>query len=347
MRLIDSVAAYVTLLVVLAAAGIIMVGVGVSLGSVKIPLGEVWAILADQLGFGGDQWWTQARERIVVGSRLPRVLTAALVGACLALAGAVSQAVTRNPLADPYLLGVSSGAGFGVVLVSVVGLGAGMFGWFTIPLAAFVGGLIPLGVSLVIGGRFRQSTAVILVGVAMGQIFSALITFFLLVIANEQQLSTVMHWLAGGFGASRWESVPPPAIGLLVVGSLLMASGRRLDLLHTGDDGAAALGMNVRRFRVWQLLGVSLLAGVAVAVAGGIGFIGLLIPHAAGFLVGASARRLLPAAALLGAVAMMGADTLARSLYSRIEVPVGVITALVGAPVFLGMLLRRYRQAAA
>lgn len=344
MRLVDRPAAYAGLLIALVVAGVMMVGLGVALGSVRIPLAEVWAILADQLGLGGDAWWTQARERIVLDSRLPRVITAALVGACLALAGGVSQAVTRNPLADPYLLGVSSGAGFGVVLVSVAGVGAGALGWFTIPAAAFVGGLIPLAVSLVIGGRFRQSTAVILVGVAMGQIFSALITFFLLVVANEQQLSTVMHWLAGGFGASRWETVAAPAVGLVVVGSLLLASGRRLDLLHTGDDGAAALGMNVRRFRVWQLLGVSLLAGLAVAVAGGIGFIGLLIPHLAGFLVGISARRLLPVAALLGAVAMMGADTLARSIDSRIEVPVGVITALVGAPVFVVMLLRRYRR---
>ncbi len=260
------------------------------------------------------------------------------------LSGAVAQAVTRNPLADPYLLGVSSGAGFMVVLVSVLGIGVGVLGVFTIPVAAFVGAMIPLFLALVIGGRYPQPTAIILVGVALAQIFSALITFCILVLADDRHVTSVMHWIAGGFGDSRWSTLIFPTVALVVVGVALLLSARWMDVLQTGDDGAAALGMNVRRFRVLSLLAVSVLAGAAVSVAGGIGFIGLLIPHLAGFVVGTRAIRLLPAAALLGAVAMVAADTVARSVSESTELPVGVITALVGAPIFVWMLYRQYRR---
>jgi iron complex transport system permease protein len=329
------------LLVALAA----MLGLAVSFGSVRIPVGDVWAIVGARLAPGTfETWWSAARESIVIDSRLPRALTAAVVGASLAISGAVAQAVTRNPLADPYLLGVSSGAGFMVVLVSVLGIGVGVLGVFTIPVAAFVGAMIPLFLALVIGGRYPQPTAIILVGVALAQIFSALITFCILVLADDRHVTSVMHWIAGGFGDSRWSTLIFPTVALLVVGAALMLSARWMDVLQTGDDGAAALGMNVRRFRVLSLLAVSVLAGAAVSVAGGIGFIGLLIPHLAGFVVGTRAIRLLPAAALLGAVAMVAADTLARSVSESTELPVGVITALVGAPIFVWMLYRQYRR---
>ncbi|UGQ53015.1 iron ABC transporter permease [Rhodococcus qingshengii] len=336
---------YGALLVGLAVALAIVLGLAVSLGSVRIPVGDVWAIVGARLAPGTfETWWTAARESIVIDSRLPRALTAAVVGASLAMSGAVAQAVTRNPLADPYLLGVSSGAGFMVVLVSVLGFGAGLLGVFTIPVAAFVGAMIPLFLALLIGGRYPQPTAIILVGVALAQIFSALITFCILVLADDRHVTSVMHWIAGGFGDARWSTLIFPTITLAVVGTALLFSSRWMDVLQTGDDGAAALGMNVRRFRVLSLLAVSVLAGAAVSVAGGIGFIGLLIPHLAGFIVGTRAIRLLPAAALLGAVAMVAADTAARSVTQSTEVPVGVITALVGAPIFVWMLYRQYRR---
>lgn len=284
---------YGALLVGLAVALAIVLGLAVSLGSVRIPVGDVWAIVGARLAPGTfETWWTAARESIVIDSRLPRALTAAVVGASLAMAGAVAQAVTRNPLADPYLLGVSSGAGFMVVLVSVLGFGAGLLGVFTIPVAAFVGAMIPLFLALLIGGRYPQPTAIILVGVALAQIFSALITFCILVLADDRHVTSVMHWIAGGFGDARWSTLIFPTITLAVVGTALLFSSRWMDVLQTGDDGAAALGMNVRRFRVLSLLAVSVLAGAAVSVAGGIGFIGLLIPHLAGFIVGTRAIRL-------------------------------------------------------
>lgn len=323
----------------------VSVALAVSFGSVRIPVGDVWAVVGHRISGGAfDPWWSQARERIVLDSRLPRALTAAAVGAALALGGALAQAVTRNPLADPYLLGVSSGAGFGVVSVTVLGVGTGVLGAFTVPAAAFLGALVPLVAALVIGGRHHNVTAVILVGVAMAQVFTALTMFVLLVLADEHQLSSVLRWLAGGFGDARWSTVAWPTLTLVVIGGAALASARWLDLLHAGDDGAAAMGMNVRRFRVLVLLGVSVLAAAAVSVAGGIGFIGLLIPHVAGFLVGLSASRLLPVAALLGAVALVLADLAARAVSASTELPVGVVTALVGAPVFVVMLYRQYRR---
>ncbi|MCC8929791.1 iron ABC transporter permease [Rhodococcus sp. BGS-1C] len=321
------------------------IAAAVSFGSVRIPVGDVWAIVIHRLAPGAfESWWTEARAVIVVDSRLPRSLTAAVVGASLALAGGVAQAVTRNPLADPYLLGVSSGAGFGVVLVMTLGIGAGALGVFTVPAAAFVGAMIPLFLALAIGGRYPQSTAIILVGVALSSVFTALITFTLLVFADERSLSGVLHWLAGGFGDARWSTLPFPLLALIVIGIVILVSAPKMDLLTTGDDGAAALGLDVRRFRIVQLLAISMLAGAAVSVSGGIGFVGLLVPHLAGYIVGTRAIRLLPVAALLGAIALVGADTLARSVAQSTEVPVGVVTALVGAPIFVFMLYRRYAR---
>ncbi len=323
----------------------------VSLGTVTIPVGDVWAIVAHRVT--PDSWWTgswapwwsDARDAIVIESRLPRALTAAMVGAALAIAGAVAQAVTRNPLADPYLLGVSSGAGFGVVLVTVLGVGAGTLGVFTLPTAAFLGALLPLLGTVAVSVRAHDVTAIILVGVAMSMVFSALITFLLLVVGDDHQMGTVMRWLAGGFGDSRWSMLAVPAIAVLVVGTGVLASGRRLNLLHVGDDGAVALGMNVRRFRLLSLLAVSALTAAAVAVSGTIGFVGLLVPHLAGYLVGRNAVRLIPIAALAGAVALVLADVAARTVSDATELPVGVVTALAGGPVFLVMLWRQYGRA--
>ncbi len=322
------------------------IAAGVSLGSVSIPLGDVWAIVAHRLAPGViDPWWTDARQAIVLESRLPRALMAAAVGASLSVAGGVAQAVTRNPLADPYLLGVSSGAGFGVVVLTVLGVGAGVWGVFTLPVAAFLGALLPLAGVILVSRRAHDTTAIVLVGAAMTMVFGALNTFTLLVLGDDHQLGTVMRWLAGGFGDAGWTMLWAPVVILAVAGTVVMLCSRHLDLLLTGDDGATAMGVNVPRFRVLMLLLVSLLTAGAVAVSGTIGFIGLLIPHLAGFLTGRTSARLLPTAALLGAVALVLADITARAVSEGTELPVGVVTGVIGGPVFLLMLWRRYGKA--
>jgi iron complex transport system permease protein len=339
-----------TVLTLLTLALALAVATAVSLGTITIPLGDVWAIVAYRISpvpldaIWGDRWWSATREAIVLESRLPRALTAAVVGAALAVAGAVAQAVTRNPLADPYLLGVSSGAGFGVATVTVLGFGAGTLGIFTLPFAAFAGALLPLAATIVVSLRAHSVTAIVLVGVALSMVFSSLVTFVLLVLGDVHQLGTVMQWLAGGFGDANWRSLIAPTLVLIVTGTAIMLCSRRLNLLLAGDDGATALGMNVPRFRVLILLAVSLLAAAAVAVSGTIGFVGLLVPHLAAYLVGRNAARLVPTAGLLGAVALVLADILARSLSNTTELPIGVITGLVGGPIFIAMLWRRYSQ---
>ena len=330
----------------LAALLALTIAVGVSLGSVSIPIGDVWAIVAHRLAPGSfAPWWSDAREAIVIESRLPRALMAAAVGASLAVAGGVAQAVTRNPLADPYLLGVSSGAGFGVVVLTVLGFGAGVAGVFTLPAAAFLGSLLPLLGVVLVARRANDTTAIVLVGAAMTMVFGAMNTFTLLVLGDDHQLGTVMRWLAGGFGDAGWTMLWAPLTILLVVGTVVLLFGRHLDLLLTGDDGATAMGVNVPRFRVLMLLLVSLLTAGAVAVSGTIGFIGLLIPHLAGFLTGRTSVRLLPTAALLGAIALVTADIAARAVSEGAELPVGVVTGIVGGPVFLLMLWHRYGKA--
>ena len=322
------------------------VGLGVSLGSVSIPIGDVWAIVAHRIAPGAfEPWWTGAREAIVIESRLPRSLMAAAVGASLAVAGGVAQAVTRNTLADPYLLGVSSGAGFGVVVLTVLGVGAGVWGVFTLPMAAFLGALLPLTGVVLVARRAHDTTAIVLVGAALTMVFGALNTFVLLVLGDDHQLGTVMRWLAGGFGDAGWTMLWAPLGILAVAGTVVMLCSRHLDLLLTGDDGATAMGVNVPRFRILMLLLVSLLTAGAVAVSGAIGFIGLLVPHLAGYLTGRTSVRLLPTAAVLGAVALVLADIAARSVADSSELPVGVVTGIVGGPVFLFMLWRRYGKA--
>src|SRR5699024_6794628 len=324
----------------LAALLALTIAVGVSLGSVSIPIGDVWAIVAHRFAPGVfTPWWTNAREAIVIESRLPRSLMAAA-------AGGVAQAVPRNPLADPYLLGVASGAGFGVVVLPVLGVGTGVWGVFTLPMAAFLGSLIPLVGVVLVARRAHDTTAIVLVGAALTMVFGSLNTFVLLVLGDDHQLGTVMRWLAVGFGDAGWTMLAAPVVILLLTGVVVLLCSRHLDLLLTGDDGATAMGVNVPRFRILMLLLVSLLTAGAVAVAGTIGFIGLLVPHLAGYLTGRTTARLLPTAALLGAVALVAPDVAARSVGDGAELPVGVVTGVVGGPVFLVMLWRRYGKAA-
>ncbi|CAL99966.1 iron complex transport system permease protein [Saccharopolyspora erythraea NRRL 2338] len=333
-------AVHVVLLAALVLAGL----VAVSLGSVHLPPGQVWRILAAPL-LPVEQDWTQVRASIVWDSRLPRVVTAVVVGAALALAGGIAQIVTSNPMADPYLLGVSQGAGLAVSLVTVLGFGAGAVGMATLPVAAFAGGLLALLFVLAVAGRSGSVTTLVLGGLAVGEVAYALTSLVLHAFATGDQAKQVLFWITGGLGAARWELLPVPAavLGAGIVAAV--AAGRWMNLLHAGDDAAAAMGLHARRFRLLSLVAVSLLAGTAVAVAGGIVFVGLLVPHAAAFLVGAEARRMLSVSAVLGALFLVLADLAARLVVAPSELPVGVLTAIVGGPLFLVMLRRRRRTA--
>ncbi|RST07671.1 iron ABC transporter permease [Streptomyces sp. WAC07149] len=327
-------------LLLLAAALAVSIVAGLALGPVRIPPGQVLDIVLGGPGARG------AFASIVWDVRMPRVLLGAVVGAGLAVTGAVLQALVRNPLADPFLLGASSGASAGAVLVIVSGAGAAAAaGGLGLPAAAFAGSLAALLAVYALARRGGTMTTgrLILAGVAVQYVLSALTSLVLVLSAKPDQLRTALFWTLGGLGGARWDELALPAAALLAGTALLTALARPLDLLLAGEEGARTLGLDTGRFRAAVFVLASLVVGVLVAYSGAIGFVGLMVPHAARMAVGAGHRALLPVAALAGAVFLVLADLVARTAAAPEEVPVGVVTALVGGPFFLWMLRRTSR----
>jgi iron complex transport system permease protein len=331
-----SAAVTAALLVALVATGTL----AVSIGSVRLPAGEVWSVVGERLGLpvegpGGSV------ETIVWVVRVPRVLLAALVGAGLAVVGAALQAAVRNPIADPYLLGISSGASVGAVAVIAFGAGAGLGVW-ALSGAAFVGALAAAGVVVVLAGR-RAATPlrIVLTGTAVAYAASAISSFLIYRAPSSDAVRSVVFWLLGSLSGASWAELVPAALAVGLGTVVLWAHGRHLNALLAGDDTAAALGVDVGRLRRRLVALTSLVTATVVAVSGAIGFVGLLLPHGARFLVGHDHRRSIPVTALLGATFLVAVDLVARTVASPEEVPVGIITAGLGAPFFLWALHRR------
>ncbi len=263
-----------------------------------------------------------------------------LVGGSLAMAGAAYQGVFRNPLADPYLLGVSAGAGFGAVLALGVGLDIGWGPFGAVPAAAFVGAVVAVAASATIArGGWATPSTLLLGGVAMAALFSAGQTFVLQRL-DENRSREVLSWLFGQLNTSGWDQVVILGPYLVVCGGLLVLLRRHLDVLRVGDDEARALGLDPARTRLLVIVAASLLTAAAVAVSGMIAFVGLVVPHIVRLLVGTSYRVVLPVSALFGATFLAFVDVGARTLTAPAEIPVGVITAFVGAPFFAFILWR-------
>ncbi|MFF4484675.1 FecCD family ABC transporter permease [Streptomyces sp. NPDC021218] len=310
--------------------------VAVGTGSADIPPLDVARTIGTHFGAPWEPL-PPLRDSIVWNLRLPRVLLAALVGAGLAVCGTVLQAVTRNPLADPYLLGVSAGASTGAVLVLVLGFGA-----LGLPVGAFTGAMAAFGcVLLLLGRSLGSATKVVLSGVVASQLFSALTSLVVVRSGDAERTRAVTFWLLGSLASADWTSVSvctaTTTAGLLVC--LLYA--RHLDALAFGRETASTLGFSPHRTEMLLYGTTAVVTGALVAASGAIGFVGLLVPHAARMLAGATHRVLLPSSALLGAVFLIWADTAARSLFGAQELPVGVLTALLGVPAFAALLRRR------
>ncbi|WP_308259462.1 iron ABC transporter permease [Pseudonocardia sp. H11422] len=319
---------------------------GLAIGSVAVPWGQTWRILLHRIGGPAllTPDWTRAQDLIVADAGLPRVLLAGTVGATLTVAGMVIQAIVRNPLAGPSVLGVSSGAATGAVVVMRFGLFG--LGAVTLNVAAFLGALATLAVVFVVaraGGRIT-ALRLILGGVAISAVLSALTSLLVLTAPSPTLASQVLFWTLGGFGAARWSLLIVPAAVLLAGVAALLVHARNLNLLLAGEESAAALGLDVQRFRQAMLVLVAVLIGVTVAVSGVIGFVGLMLPHVVRFLVGSDHRRGLPVAVLVGAVFTIAADLVARTVISPQELPVGIVTALVGGPFFVWLLRRDTRR---
>lgn len=275
---------------------------------------------------------------VVLEVRLPRILTAVAVGGGLAVAGVVFQGILHNPLADPYTLGISSGAAFGASLALLLEIS--LFGSYSVPLFAFAGALATLAAVLYLAsfdGQMRSDT-MILAGVIVGAILAAGISF--MKYQADEQVSVIIFWLMGSFASRSWQHVAAAGLAASLGFLVVLAYGRDLDILTLGDRSATSLGVEANRVRRTLLITASLVAAVCVSVSGIIGFVGLIVPHLMRFLVGPGNRRLAAASFLAGGVLLLAADTVSRTALPR-EVPVGVLTALLGGPFFCYIFRRR------
>ena len=312
--------------------------VAITLGPAGLSVGEVASIVVGHLG-GTAADVTPIRDGIVWDLRLPRTLLAALCGAGLGLCGAIMQSLLRNPLADPFVLGISSGASTGAVLIVILGVGSGLIGLSS---GAFIGAVISFALVLLLAHAAGGTPdRVILAGVAATQLFSALTSFIVITSADPEQTRGVMFWLLGSLGGADWLDVALCAAVVAVGLVVCLTHSRALDAFAFGEDAASSLGVNVWRVRVTLLLATALMTAVIVSVAGAIGFVGLVLPHAARALVGSNHRRLLPASALIGSIFLVWVDAVARTAIAPQELPAGVVTALVGVPAFAVILWRR------
>ncbi|MBQ7806899.1 iron chelate uptake ABC transporter family permease subunit [Rhodococcus sp. (in: high G+C Gram-positive bacteria)] len=312
--------------------------VAITLGPAGLSVGEVASIVVGHLG-GTAADVTPIRDGIVWDLRLPRTLLAALCGAGLGLCGAIMQSLLRNPLADPFVLGISSGASTGAVLIVILGVGSGVIGLSS---GAFIGAVISFALVLLLAHAAGGTPdRVILAGVAATQLFSALTSFIVITSADPEQTRGVMFWLLGSLGGADWLDIALCAAVVAVGLVVCLTHSRALDAFAFGEDAASSLGVNVWRVRVTLLLATALMTAVIVSVAGAIGFVGLVLPHAARALVGSNHRRLLPASALIGSIFLVWVDAVARTAIAPQELPAGVVTALVGVPAFAVILWRR------
>ena len=328
--------------------GLLLIVMCISLawGQIDIPLHSTLSVVAEQLGLPGN-WqseYTQEQKAVLWFIRMPRTLVGVLVGAALGVAGAVMQGVFSNPLADPGIVGVSSGAATGAVLSIALGVSAQSM--FYMPLFAFVGAICAVSITVFLAmrhGKIPVMTlllSVVAVSMLLGALTSGILTFM-----NEQKLQQYLFWMVGGLDYRRWEHVYL-ALGPIVLGIFIMLLlARHLNILVLGETEAKAVGMPVVPFRLFLLFVAAMTTATAVCVSGNIGFVGLVVPHMMRMLIGPDHRVLLPASALAGAIFLVLCDTLGRLVVPPAEVRVGIMTALLGTPYFL-YLLRRIKNPA-
>jgi len=327
-----------TLSLLLSLLLILVIIISITMGSAKVPpLRSIRILFESLLGLKGAG--NETERTIILSLRLPRAILAGMVGAGLSVSGATFQALLRNPLADPYILGVSSGAAVGAILAILLGLGTHSLG---LPLASFLGALLTVLVVFYFGRQDRKihPHTLLLAGVIIGSFLSALIMFFISV-SQKEELHTIIFWLMGDFSFSNARAIfiifPYIFLGIF----LLYFRSRQLNLILSGEENAVQLGVDVERLKLISYLSASLLTAASVSVCGLIGFVGLIIPHSVRLVFGPDHRLLIPASAFIGASFLIASDTVARTLLAPTELPVGVITAVFGGPFFIYLLRTR------
>jgi iron complex transport system permease protein len=334
---------WATILASLLCAGLVVMSGALTVGAESISFADVVRTIGRLFHGGGTALESgDPRAIILLQVRLPRVLLAFMIGACLAAVGVALQALLRNPLADPYVLGISSGAALGAALAMLLGVGVTAMAVSSLPLFAFIGGLLSIGIVYRIAVSYGHLPVhtLLLAGVVLNAVFSALIMFMTSIMDPNRSFG-MMSWLMGTLLAPDYQALGALAVYVGVGTAVLISQSGALNILTLGEEAARSLGVEVERLKKIIFVTSALLTGAVVSVSGLIGFVGMVIPHAVRLLLGPDHRLLLPASALVGGMFLVIADALARTLLAPSEVPVGVVTALAGGPIFLYLLSRR------
>ena len=336
------------LFAVLAAAVVFSIIFTISIGSTEIPVSDVYGIIKDHI-FGGDAelnagLWAKPQFQIIWNIRMPRVLFGALCGAGLAICGAAMQALVLNPIADPYVLGVSSGASAGAAWALLMPLPF-FEGQYQTTIAAFVGALFSAFVVYFMakraGGGKLQPVTLLLSGTAVNAVMSAITSYLIFRAKSPESIAAVYNWQMGSLAAAQWKTLLLPAVGVTLGVIFFTVMGSRFNMIMMGDDDAAAMGLHVRLFRTVMFGFCSIVVASLVSVTGIIGFVGLVVPHVVRLIARTSNNRvIMPLSALLGSIYLMWADALARSAFGAAELPLGIITAFVGAPFFMFLMIK-------
>ena len=315
-----------------------------SIGTVKLPLEEIYAAVLDQFtsGLSIEATGQGPVHDIVWLLRLPRLVLAALVGAGLASCGVIMQAIVKNPLADPYILGISSGASLGATSAILLGVGAALGPNF-VGIAAFIGAFaISLAVLFIsnLGGR-SNSMKLLLAGMALSAVCGAFSSFIVYFANNKEGMQTIAYWMMGSLAGAQWGELA--VIAPIIIASILFfwTQSRVLNLMLLGDESAITMGTDLHAYRQWYLLISSLIVGFAVYSAGMIGFVGLIVPHVIRMFTGPDHKRLLPVAALVGAIFLVVADGLCRVIIPHTELPIGILISMIGAPSFIYLMIKK------
>lgn len=333
----------VTTLIIMGIILISAIIAGVSIGPISIPFKETALIFLHKLNLTTYEGFTNQQWVVITEVRLPRVLVASLVGAALAVAGVSMQGLFRNPLVDPGYIGVSSGAALGAV-TSI------FFGWsavnpWLLPLSAFLGAGFATSLILLAWKATKQQSisVLLLLGIGINSFFSAVMNVMVATSDNEQELRSIVYWLQGGLEARTWEHVVIIAVPIILGTTILLFFGNQLNMMLLGEDHAITSGINTRVTRNIVLTIAALITGAAVAVSGVIGFVGLIVPHILRLIIGPDHRLLLPASALGGASFLILADLISRMALQPLTLQIGVVSALIGAPLFMILILKSYK----
>ena len=314
--------------------------VAVSLGAVKIPIADTYQIIIKQLfHIGNVDHIAKSTIAIIWNMRSPRVIMGLIAGVGLALCGSTMQTTVNNPISEPYILGISAGATFGATLLIILGLKS------FIGFGAFLGAIIATIIVLVIAsaGKKITTTSLVLAGVVVNALFSAISNFVISIGANSDSMMTIKFWTMGSLASSSWGSIILPFIIVLVACIFFMTQHRIMNAMLMGDEVAITLGISLQKYRMIYMLVISFITGILVSSCGIIGFVGLITPHIARALVGTSHQKMIPISIVLGSLFVIWADVLARCLISNAELPIGIFTALVGAPFFVYIVIKNQK----